>query len=208
MKEQMIIKSVNLILDKALSLDPQKAYLLHQLHNQSLSIAINDLNLCFCFQPSEDNLTLELVESANASHLLMANSGILIAMALSQHPQSYIQQGEAKFIGDIHVLECYRDFFKAIRPDLIFTLTSGQTTPLNSFLAKPLDVIKAWLMTSKERLPHELREYIQYEKELFPCKEEVEDFFSDIQILKQDLTRITAKINHYLYAKANGDEHD
>ncbi|MDA0910482.1 MAG: hypothetical protein O2809_02825 [Proteobacteria bacterium] len=206
MNAQMIIKSINLILDKVLSLDPQKTYLLQQLKNKPLYIAINDLGLCFCFAPSEDKLIFELAESTHSANLLTATSGTLIAMALSQHPQSYIQQGEAKFIGDMHVLECYRDFFKAIRPDLIFTLTSGQTTSLNSFLAKPLDVIKAWLMTSKERLPHEFREYIQYEKELFPCKEEVEDFFSDIQLLKQDLERITTKITRHI--NTNGDQHD
>ncbi|GGG00924.1 MULTISPECIES: SCP2 sterol-binding domain-containing protein [Cysteiniphilum] len=206
MNEQMIIKSINLILDKVLSLDPQKTYLLQQLNSQPLYIAINDLGLCFCFEPSEDKLIFALAKSTHSANLLTASSGTLIAMALSQHPQSYIQQGEAKFIGDMHVLECYRDFFKAIRPDLIFTLTSGQTTSLNSFLAKPLGVIKAWWMTSKERLPHELREYIQYEKELFPCKEEVEDFFSDIQLLKQDLERVTTKITRHI--NANGDQHD
>ncbi|WP_440616622.1 SCP2 sterol-binding domain-containing protein [Cysteiniphilum sp. 6C5] len=206
MNEQMIIKSINFILDKVLSLDPQRTYLLQQLNNQPLYIAINDLNLCFCFESSEDKLIFALAEITNTQNLLTANSGTLITMALSQHPQSYIQQGEATFIGDMHVLECYRDFFKAIRPDLIFTLTSGQTTSLNSFLAKPLDAIKAWFMTSKERLPHEFREYIQYEKEFFPCKEEVEDFFSDIQLLKQDLERITAKIDRHL--DTNGDLHD
>lgn len=206
MNEQMIIKSINLILDKVLSLDPQKTYLLQQLSSQPLYIAINDLNLCFCFKPNEDTLILELAKGTNSNNLLTATSGTLIAMALSQHPQSYIQQGEAKFTGDIHALERYRDFFKAIRPDLIFTLTSGQTTSLNSFLSKPLDHIKAWLMTSKERLPHEFREYIQYEKELFPCKEEVEDFFSDVQLLKHDLERITTKITHHIHA--NGDQHD
>ncbi len=206
MNEQMIIKSINLILDKVLSLDPQKTYLLEKLNNQPFYIAINDLNLCFCFEPSEDKLIFELAESTHSANLLTATSGTLIAMALSQHPQSYIQQGEVKFIGDMHVLEYYRDFFKAIRPDLIFTLTAGQTTSLNSFLAKPLDVIKAWLMASKESLPHEFREYIQYEKELFPCKEEVEDFFSDIQLLKQDLERITTKITRHI--NTNGDQHD
>ncbi|WP_440994513.1 SCP2 sterol-binding domain-containing protein [Cysteiniphilum litorale] len=206
MNEQMIIKSINLILDKGLSLDPQKTYLLQQLNSQPLYIAINDLKLCFCFEPSEDKLIFALAKSNYPANLLTATSGTLIAMALSQHPQSYIQQGEAKFIGDMHVLERYRDFFKAIRPDLIFTLTSGQTTSLNSFLAKPLDVIKTWWMTSKKRLPHEFREYIQYEKELFPCKEEVEDFFSDIQLLKQDLERITTKITRHI--NANGDQHD
>ena len=206
MNEQMIIKSINLILDKVLSLDPQKTYLLEKLNNQSLYIAINDLNLCFYFKPSEDKLIFELAESTHSDNLLTATSGTLIAMALSQHPQSYIQQGEAKFIGDMHALECYRDFFKAIRPDLIFTLTSGQTTSMSSFLAKPLDVIKAWLVTSKERLPHEFREYIQYEKELFPCKEEVEDFFSEIQLLKQDLERVTTKITRHI--NTNGDQHD
>lgn len=206
MNEQVITQSVNFILDQVLSLDPQKAFLLDQLHNRPLSITITDLNLCFCFQPSEDNLRFELAESVHAPNLLTATSGTLIAMALSQNPHSYIQQGKAEFIGDMHALVYYRDFFKAIRPDLIFTLTSGQTTSLNSFLAKPVDVIRAWLITSKERFPHEFREYIQYEKELFPCQEEVEDFFSDIQVLKQDLERITARINRYL--ATNGDQHD
>lgn len=205
MNESIVIKLVNFILDKILSLDPQKAYLLEQLQNKSLAIGINDFSMCFCFNPAKDRLTFELIESINAENLLSANSGTLVAMALSHNPQSYIQKGAVEFTGNLHILEYYSYFFQTIRPDLIFILTSGDTTSFSSFLSKPLDVIKNWFTVSKTRFPYELREYIQYEKELSPCKEEVEDFFSDIQVLKQDLERIAAKINRHL--NTYGDQH-
>ncbi|WP_100550921.1 SCP2 sterol-binding domain-containing protein [Caedibacter taeniospiralis] len=201
MKELMIVKSINFLLDKILSLDPQKSYLLDRLKQRTLTIQLNDFAMRFCLIPTADNLIFDVADGTHQTNILSADSGVLIAMALSASPQRYIQKAEASFEGDMYVLEAYRDFFKAIHPDLMFTLTQGQTTTLSSLLSKPFDAIKHWWLVSKAQFPIELREYLQYEKELIPCKEELEDFFTDVQQLKQDVERVTARLERYLTAQ-------
>lgn len=202
MNEKFIIKSINFILDKALHLDPQKLYLLKRLQKKSLTTYLNEFSIGCCFTPIEGRLIIDLTDNVNKENTLSANSGTLIAMAISANPQSYIQKGEAKYKGDPYVLEAYRNFFKALRPDLIFTITTGKTTLLSSFLSRPLDIINHRLNLIREKFPTELKEYVQYKKNLLPCKEELEEFFTSIQNLKQDFERITIKLEHYL------SEHD
>ncbi len=197
MDKNHVIKLINYLIYQTLRLDPQRNYLLQQLAGEALAVDIGDLNLSCVLIPQHNTLLLSITEMA-ANNRLRGKSGVLVAMCLSPNPQHFIQTDKVNFSGDIQVLQRYSNFFKAIRPDLIFTLTQGKNNTLSSLLDKPLTALNHWFRVSKEKLPIELREYLQYEKNFFPCRQELEDFFMDVQILKEDTDRVIAKLNKYL----------
>ncbi|WP_116963884.1 ubiquinone biosynthesis accessory factor UbiJ [Fastidiosibacter lacustris] len=197
MDKNHVIKLINYLIYQTLRLDPQRNYLLQQLAGEALAVDIGDLNLSCVLIPQHNTLLLSITEMA-ANNRLRGKSSVLVAMCLSPNPQHFIQTDKVNFSGDIQVLQRYSNFFKAIRPDLIFTLTQGKNNTLSSLLDKPLTALNHWFRVSKEKLPIELREYLQYEKNFFPCRQELEDFFMDVQILKEDTDRVIAKLNKYL----------
>lgn len=118
-------------------------------------------------------------------------------MGVSANPQIYLQKPKFSFKGDFLVLKLYQQFFTSIRFDIVCALASGNIGTLISLLYQPLSTITKWENNRRNSLAIEVREYIQYEKELIPCKEEVEDFFTDIQQIKQDVERIMEKLKYF-----------
>ena len=205
MNDHTVIEIMNFIFAKVLNLDPQKSFLLNQLGHECLTVHVKDFATSYVLTPRESQLEVSISNEVKG-HSLSANSGLLIAMALSENPQTYIQKGIVVFHGDMQILQRYSQFFKAIRPDLIFTLTQGRSPMMSLLLTRPLEIIKNWILINKEKFPIELREYLQYEQNLFPCKAETEDFFMDVQRLKQDLDRVNAKLNKYLKHQGANNE--
>ncbi|WP_119342571.1 ubiquinone biosynthesis accessory factor UbiJ [Facilibium subflavum] len=195
---QKELRLLNQLIDRILGLDPQKEFLLQQLNNEILAIIIQDLNLHFFLIPDDHTLNVTQEAPDKPINYLSANANDFISMLINKHPESFIQQQRVTFEGNLQTLQAYQRFFKAIRPDLLFYLSNKTHRSVTYILKRPIQTIKQWLLASRSSFHSELIEYLHEEKRLFPCKEEVDDFFDDIQTLKQDCDRLTEKMKHLL----------
>lgn len=192
------MKDIGYILDNSinaiLNLDPQKELLLQKLNDAVLAIKITDLNATFYLYPKANRLTVSKKHPQREKFTkLTGNIGSLFAMGISPDPQSYLHNKSIHFEGDMHTLQAYYQLFGAIRPDLLFHLNQTCKLPLADLLQKPHDIAKEWLKLNHTNTLSDLSEYLQEEKRLFPPQEEMEDFFDDVQLLKEDLDRVQAK---------------
>ncbi|MFZ9035899.1 MAG: SCP2 sterol-binding domain-containing protein [Francisellaceae bacterium] len=182
------------IFNRLLRLDPQADYLLRQLGDSPLIVEVSDINMVICFRPQANRLSIDYAADEDGNNRLSATIGQFVAMMISKAPQSYIQKGMIDFDGDFRVLEAYQHFFQALRPDLLYSLSEKSRLPLTDLLYKPVAALESWLKTSSKELAIDFVDFIQHERRLFPCKEEVEDFFDEIQWLKQDGDRAILKL--------------
>ena len=195
-KYTSIIRQLEQGLNYLLDLDPQKSFLLQRLDKQTLKLEVSDFNVNLFLSPQQDRLLLSALADDQIDkmpcHCLAGSSAALLAMILDKAPQSHIQQQKVTFDGDLRVLRNYQNFFLAIRVDILFQLM--QHNPSMAYIIEqPLLAAKKWLHASKSSFGREFREYLQEEKAILPCAEEVADWCNDIQILKQDLDRVSQK---------------
>ncbi len=183
------------IVNQVLTLDPQKDALLKKLHSQTLTIKITDWNLSLTITPSETHLNFsnEIPED-ESDCLIEGNLTGFIKMALASEPQAIIQTGEINQQGNIHVLQNYQALYQALDIDWEYHLAEIiGTTPAHLFL-KPFKSIKDWTVDSHQKFKHETDEYLHEEARCFPPAEEINDFYDDIQTLRNDVDRMEAKI--------------
>ena len=182
------------LLNRVLGWDPQKQFLLTQLQHQVLGLEIYDLDCRFYFIPTEQNIKISQQKIETDVHMLSGSSGMLVAMLISAWPQQFIQKKQVHFTGNIKALQQYSTFFKAIRPDVLFHLRQNRDNPLIDIFDRSLNVLQRGIKRRMQSLPINVSAYLQEERNLMPPQEEIEDFFDDITLLKQDYDRIEKKI--------------
>ena len=183
------------LINFVLNLDPEKDELLPRLQQNALCITLTDMQTSVWLYPDADRILLrQRPPESYKIHHLRARSGSLVAMAMSAVPQSFIQNKTVAFEGELQALQQYHAFFKALKPDILFHISQKTRLPIAHILQKPYDGIVSWLNQHHSVARVELTEYLQEESRLFPPKEEVEDFFDEIQQLKVDCDRIHAKL--------------
>ena len=184
------------ICNQALNLDPQKEYLLEKLNAKSLTIIIRDWHKIINITPTSSELIIsnELPE-ISTDCTLKGSLSDLIQMGLSEEPQSFIQNGTIEQSGNFHVLSSYQTLYSALDIDWEHHLAQKIGVMPAHVLLKPFKMATKWLKNSNQKFTHELDDYLHEETKLFPPREEINDFFEDIQALQNDLDRLEARIN-------------
>ena len=190
------------LLNKVLDLDPQKHFLLGKLQYQTLGVELYDLDCTCYFIPSDREIKItQHPVVADDVHRLSGSSGMIMAMLISAWPAEFIQKQQIGFTGNIKVLQAYSVFFKAIRPDLLIHLrqhNSNRDNPVINVIDRSISFVQTQVKRRMHALPINLSAYLQEEQGIVPCQEEVEDFFDDIALLKQDYDRLEKKVHQLL----------
>lgn len=191
-------------INQALWLDEDISTKLQPLHHKVLEIIISPLNVNFFISFSEAGLSLlaDYQGAANAS----IYSSPLGLIRLSLLPVSKVRSlfnDEIQISGDVELGQQVKTLFDAIDIDWEGHLArfTGDVIAyqVGSFVRQGL--------TFKRHLDQSLRqnvtEYLQEELRAFPPREEIDDFFNDVDELALRVERLTARTNNLLTEEAS-----
>jgi ubiquinone biosynthesis protein UbiJ len=183
-------------INHALSLDEAMPMKLRPLHNKILEIIISPLNVNFFMSFSDAGLCL-LAEHHDPADAIIQSSPLGL-IRLSLLPVSKVRSlfnDEVQISGDIELGQQVKKLFDTIDIDWESHLArfTGDVMAyqLGSFVRKGL----AFKRHVAESLHHNVTEYLQEELRAFPPREEVEDFFNDVDELALRVERLSARIN-------------
>jgi len=191
-----IFKLLNTFIIKILDLDPNKESLIKNLNNQDFFIKITDLNLCFGFVPTADtNLKISNKTSQDTKNILQGKSEFILELLLEKNIQELITNDNLHYEGSLNALKNYNVFFESIRPDLILKISEKTNSDFAAGIENIITGIKNFIKKSIKNNKQDVYEFIIEEQQITPSQAEVNDFFENIQTLKQDLDRVSAKAN-------------
>ena len=189
----LLLKSINLIINSILKSDPQHNSLILNLENNTLCFLFTDLDIKIHIKSFNNSVKIFQDHMYQSPNILTGTSGDILSMLLKKYPESLIKDQTIQYHGDLKVLEKYNDFFRNIKPDIPFYLQKQGYYKTSFFIEKVLfKNINIFNVKNHDYL-HNIKDYLQEEKRLFPSKEEVQDFFDDIQQLKQFYDRLEMK---------------
>ena len=179
-------------LNLLLKLDHQKQLLIRNIENDILCVEIVDLNLAFYLYVRCNRLVIETLRPAgNNFGKVVGKSGMFFSMILSREPQDYLRNGAISFQGNINTIRNYYKFFKALHPDLLFVLNQKCKVPILSGAIQKFFSMNTFYI--HHNIGDILTEFFQHEKSPYPPRIEIEKFFDDIQLLKEDFDRLNVK---------------
>lgn len=191
----LLQKAVN----KALSLDESMPQKLNALQGKVLEIVITPLNVHFFMRFEAQQLQL-LLHCEQAPDTIIHSSPLGL-IRLSLLPSSKVRSlfnDKIRLSGDVELGQRVKALFDEIDVDWEGHLAhfTGDVVAyqLGSFVRKGLQFKKEL----NESMQKNMTEYVQEELRLFPTREEINDFFDDVDNLVLDVERLQAHINQLM----------
>jgi ubiquinone biosynthesis protein UbiJ len=198
------MKTENLI-NSVLSLDPHTQSQLEKLNAKTLAVTITDYHLTFYVIIENNRIRLQKENLEQVDAEFSASSWNFISVLRNKKApyweltKKINTKGDMDFIQDIHnVLQHlhidWEEYLSFVFGDVI-------TQKLSSWGRK----FTSWWEQIKTRNQINLVEYLHYEKNYLPSREETQEFFNDIRQLNYDVDRLEANL-HFFEKKQAMDE--
>ena|SRR3990167_7863716 len=193
------LKALQQALNHGLSLDETRSDKIRQLHGKVLEIIINPLKVSFYI--TFDNAKLVLLDEYAGKIDTHIESSPIGLIRLSLLPASKVRSlfnDKIKISGDIALGQELKQLFDELDIDWeghLAHFTGDVVANQIGNIFKEGQLFKNKLTSSIKR---NLTEYLQEEAKEFPSREEIRDFFNDIDDLSMRTERASAHINKIL----------
>lgn len=184
-------------INTALSLDENSAAKLAALEGRILQIIIAPLNVSFFISFADSQLQLD--ESAVREPDTIIRSNPLGLIRLSLLPASKARSlfnDRIQLSGDVELGEKVKKLFDELDIDWEGHLAHFTGDVAAFQLGSLVRRGKAFAGHFSQTMQHSLREFLEDEQHLLPGREEMEDFFKDVEDLRHGTERLEAWINH------------
>lgn len=193
------LKALETAINQALALDDSSQEKISALDGKVLEIIVAplDINFFICFDQQKMQLLAEYTNTADT----IIHSSPLGLIRLSLLPASKARSlfnDKIRLSGDIELGQQVKQLFDELEIDWEGHLAhfTGDVVAhqVGSIFRKGLS-FKNQLSSS---LRHSIKDYLQAELNLFPPREEIEDFCHDVDTLALDVERLQAQFNQVL----------
>ncbi len=191
-------------INHALALDDAMPLKIQALDKKVLEIIIKPLNVNFfiCFTQSE----VHLQGSYNGQADAIIESSPLGLIRLSLLPASKVRSlfnDKIKISGDVELGQKVKKLFDEIDIDWEGHLAQFTGDVIAHQMGSLFRQGRAFKRHASESLRLNVTEYLQEELRAFPPREEINDFFSDIDALSLRVERLSACVNQLLTSKTS-----
>lgn len=194
MLTQLSLNLIEKTLNHYLSLDPQLAERSKQLNGKSIAIEFKIIPIKFYVLFSSKGLHLLDDYQAPVDTTIRGTPFALAKLGLSTAEQSRsLFADDVEIEGDIELGQAIKQFFDNIDIDWEEQLSRLTGDVAAHQVGNMMRSARDWFSDARQTTQHNATEYVQEELRQFPPREEVNDFFTDIDTLRNDVDRIAAR---------------
>lgn len=199
MLKKYSLKALQKAINKAILLDDQMPTKLLALDNKVLELIIAPLNVNFFILFQEGNVKLLDHYEERADTIIHSSPIGLIRLSLLPTSQARsLFNDKIRMSGDIELGQQVKKLFDEMDIDWEGHLAhfTGDVVAyqLGSFLRKGVSFTKRFDTSMRQNMS----EYLQEELRILPSKNELEDFFTEVDELSLSVERLQAHINHLI----------
>ena len=181
--------SINLVLKK----DPVTLEKFAALQGKVIAFELNELDLTLYLFPHAEGVQVQYLYQGKADTTLTGSPLAFINMSLGDSSESFFS-GEIRIKGDIELGQQFKRLLDQIDLDWEEWL-SGYSGDLIAFKAGSLvRHLSSWGKDALKILKLDASEYLQEESQLSPHANEIEDFATNINELRDNTARLEARV--------------
>ncbi|TRX55098.1 SCP2 domain-containing protein [Thalassomonas sp. M1454] len=194
MPKQMLTAIIEIIINKALSLDSNITEPLSKLNGKSLTLQITELDY-----PITLNVELNTVSVIASSHsddcVIHSNFASLAKLKQTELLTSLIRSGDLDIVGDLKIAQQFAGIAEQLNIDwekqLAERIGDIPAYRLNSLGAKLLDKLNF----AKAQISQDASEYLLHEKRLLVTDSELSAFSSKVKAVELELNKLQSKLD-------------
>lgn len=199
--QSLLLSGLEKTLNKVLQLDPASRERIAKLQGKSIKLEISDWNFACYFLPYQSGVQIVKEYDKEPDTMIRGKLFNLIRAGAGKASTRALFNEGITISGDTRTGEAFRDVLKELDIDWEEQLSAV----LGNRIAPPLThQFKKFLKASKESLRSlrgNISEYLHYESQQLPPKQAVETFMAEVDLLRNDVDRLEARINRLNHRK-------
>ena len=165
-----------------------------RLDGKVVAIRVRDTALASYFAVDSETVSLSAEHDAEPDVVI---TGSLVTLALLASEDS-IRDGSLDLTGDAATAQAFQHLLTHARPDVEEELSGVIGDAAAHTLGKFARGVGRWARESRSIMRDNIREYLQEESRDVPSRYEVERFSKDVNVLRDDVDRLAARIDRLL----------
>nr|WP_240905562.1 SCP2 sterol-binding domain-containing protein [Thiorhodococcus mannitoliphagus] len=176
------------------ALDPEGAAGLAALEGRLIAIELKGFGTRVTVIPDEQGLQLFGHYDADPDCLIVGTPLGLARMAMAERKESQLISGEVEVTGDSGLAHAFSAALAKLDVDWEEQLARVIGDPFAHQVGNRVRDAERWGQRTSESMTANLREYLQEERRLLPTRYEVDAFLAQVDTLRDDVERITARV--------------
>jgi len=179
----------------ALALDPDGSAALGRFSGKVIAIELQGSPLVLFCLPGPGSLTF-MTHYTGSPDTTLSGRPLALFKLVTGDSRRVLFEGEVKITGDVELGQQFKQVLDRLRIDWEEALSHVTGDIVAHKAGHLLREIGTWWTHSRERATANGAEYLQQEMWVLPTRPEVERFYQDVETLRDDVARLTAKLEH------------
>lgn len=191
--KQALLKIIQQALNRYIKLDPESPKRLEKLATKRIEITLNGMNVSF--QMSFEQQHIQLIDDGISADTYIKGTPLsLLRMTLANGDRKRFFAEDVLIEGDLDVGQEVINLFDQLEIDWEELLSHYTGDIAAHQVGRVFRKIKINTKRTIDLFLQNINEYVHEEKEWFPTKEIMKDFFTEVDELRMDVDRISARI--------------
>lgn len=187
-----LLKPLEKLLNHYLSNDAEKAAQLAKLSGKVIQINLNPLHFTCYIHIDNDQLRLSKQTDTPANTII---SGTPFSLMQTLNQKGMTLSEEVSITGDLLLIQTLKNIFLSIDMDWEESLSQYMGDVAAHTACQWFRKITQYQQYAVKSFVRNSKEYWQEELKYFPPRAELEDFFNDVDVIRNDVERLQARID-------------
>lgn len=185
---------IEAIIDYILSMDPESYRELSRVKGRTIGIEVIDTRLTLHVVMAEGGIRFLPRSEVSPDVLIRGTAAALLGYLFTSIQGKARSSGSIEIIGDVNLAQEFQSIMKRFEPDWEEALSrwtgDAIARKFGNFARNSVAILKKGART----IELDISEYLRFETEAVPDKSEINDFFSDLEKLRDDVERLKVRI--------------
>lgn len=194
--KKMILSSLAKTINAALNLDPESKQRVAKLNSKTIMIELLPLHLAFQCHFNENGVNLLTDEIVTADTTIRGTPLQMLGVMMAKENRHRFFAEDIVIEGDAEFAQQVVDLFDHMQIDWEEYLSQLTGDVPAYHAARVFRKFSHWLSHSEKSMREDITEYVHEEVKWLPSREALNDFFTEIDIIRMDVDRIEARIKN------------
>lgn len=181
-------------LNRYLALDPESKAKIQKLNGRIVSLELKGINLNFQLKFVDTKIHVKMNSAETPDTLIKGTPLSVLHMSLSREDRKKFFSEDVNIEGNIELGQQVIALFDELEIDWEEFASQWIGDVSAHQLGRFIKKTRQFGLKVRRTILKNLDEYLHEEADLFPPKEALNDFFNDVDVLRMDVDRLTARI--------------